>query len=247
MWIVMGAVLLTACSPAERQDAVSAAPVAPAASIRCTPPTSFAMPRVEPPPADDVRRTPVTRYTLALSWSPDFCATRGDTDDAMQCDGRMARFGFVLHGLWPETDGRNWPQWCAPASRLPRALIAEHLCMTPSPQLLQHEWAKHGTCMTDDPDAYFDRAAALYRGVQFPDMAALAADDDLTVGAFASAFAAANPGMRADMIAVDTRQGGWLEEVALCLDADFAPHACPAASRRTGERARLRITAANPR
>jgi ribonuclease T2 len=235
--------MLAACSPSPPGTAAVGGTASPSAeAIRCTPPTDFAMPRAEPPPPEDVRRTPVTRYTLSLSWSPGFCARRGDRDDAFQCGGD-ARFGFVLHGLWPETDGRRWPQWCAPADVLPRAVIADHLCMTPSAQLIQHEWAKHGTCMDDDPRRYFDRAAQLFGGVRSPDMAMLARHTDLSVGEFADAFAAANPGMDADMLAVDLDDRGYLEEVRLCLDREFARHACPPASRAAPARSRMRITA----
>jgi hypothetical protein len=46
--------------------------------------------------------------------------------------------------------------------------------MTPSPWLLEHAWAKHGSCMAKTPERYFRVAGVLWRGVtlhhcgQFP-------------------------------------------------------------------------------
>src|SRR6187551_1969168 len=90
-----------------------------------------------------VRQVPVTGYTLAVSWSPEYCrAWRGQADDDRQCSGRAGRFGWVVHGLWPEGHGANWPQWC-PAARGPTsAELARNMCVTPSAQLLSHEWTK---------------------------------------------------------------------------------------------------------
>ncbi|HEU4652097.1 MAG TPA: ribonuclease T, partial [Croceibacterium sp.] len=53
-----------------------------------------------------VRQAPVTGYTLALTWSPEFCRTRAAAAvNDRQCSGRFGRFGFVVHGLWPEGRG----------------------------------------------------------------------------------------------------------------------------------------------
>lgn len=215
--------------------------MASAQAVSCRMPGDFAMPRVETARPQDVRRTPITRYQLALSWSPQHCRDRSGYADALQCGGRNGRFGFILHGLWPETTGRDWPQYCHPAPRLPRALIRRHLCMTTSPQLLQHEWARHGVCMTRDPAVYFARAASLHAAIRYPAMTALAARRDLTVGQFARAFAAANPGMRPTMLSVQRNRAGYLDEVRVCLSRSFAWAACPAVSRGAPDAARLRI------
>lgn len=210
----------------------------------CVAPTDFVMPRVERANPDQVRRTAVTRYTLSLSWSPTFCAAHGDdADNAMQCGSELARFGFVLHGLWPETDGRDWPQYCAPTRAIARDTLRVHLCMTPSPQLLQHEWARHGSCMAATPEAYFDEAERQYGRVHFPDMTALSANEALTAGDVRRAFVAANPGLERSMITVSAGRGGWLDEVRLCLDRRFAWAACPAGERGASDGARIRVTA----
>ena len=40
-------------------------------------------------------------YVLALAWSPTYCAK--NPGNTWQCAPRR-RFGFVVHGLWPEYD-----------------------------------------------------------------------------------------------------------------------------------------------
>lgn len=213
-----------------------------AQATACRIPADFPLPRPEPVSADQVRRAPITWYTLALSWSPQHCfGVRGRAGDALQCDGRAGRFGFILHGLWPQTDGRNQPQYCRPANQISRATLRQHLCMTPSSDLLQHEWARHGTCMAATPERYFHAAAILYAAVRYPDMTALARETTLSVGDFTRAFAGANPGLRENMFAVKTSRSGWLEEVRLCHDRRFRRMRCPdwARGARPGDRLRI--------
>lgn len=244
--LALGALaLVAACSDfgggaAAQEDASTAAPGN--AALACGIARDYPLPRAETPSPDAVRRTPVTRYTLSLSWSPGFCARDGGgPDNAMQCaSDDAARFGFVLHGLWPETDGRDWPQYCAPTRTIARATLDRHLCMTPSPQLLQHEWARHGSCMAATPEAYFGAASRLFAAVAMPDMAALSARPGLTVGDLKSALVAANPALPRDAVAVRTR-AGWLEEVHLCLDRRQNYARCPVWQRAAPDGARLRI------
>ena len=212
-------------------------------SATCRVPAELATPNAVPPPAGQVRRTPTTRYTLALSWSPGHCARRdwNNYEDDVQCSGQAGSFGFVLHGLWPETDGRNWPQYCAPTRVISSATIREHLCMTPSPQLMQHEWAKHGSCMARTPEAYFERAASLYDRVVMPDMTRFGGRRDMTAGDLRAAFMAANPGLARSAVQININRGGWLEEVHLCLDRRFRYAACPAWQSGAGDDARIRV------
>ena len=79
-----------------------------------------------------VREMPVAGYTLALSWSPEYCRLRaGDAADSRQCSGQGGRFGFILHGLWPEGEGGSWPQWCPTQQRPTASDIRQTLCITP--------------------------------------------------------------------------------------------------------------------
>jgi len=180
----------------------------------------------ETAPAAEVKRVPILGYLLSLSWSPQYCRGRhGMAQDAGQC-GPQARFGFVLHGLWPEGEDQQDPAWCAPAKPLSPQLIRQHFCMTPSAALLQHEWAKHGTCMTNDPATYFETGAQLYRSLRYPDMRVLSRQTHSTAS-FAAAFARANAGLRPDMLRIMIDQSGWLKEVRLCLGRDVRPRPCP--------------------
>lgn len=196
----------------------------------CRIPDRIAAPRAESARPGERRIVPVTNHLLALSWSPEFCRTRGrDPAHRMQCgglaNGGAGRFGFILHGLWPETNGPRWPQWCRPVGALPRTLVRDHLCTTPSVRLIQHQWAKHGSCMTRDPGRYLRAGSILYRAVRYPDMDRLSRGR-LTVAQFARAFAAANRGVSTDMISVRSNRRGWLTEVRICLARDFRPQPC---------------------
>lgn len=194
----------------------------------CEAPATFARPMLEgPTSADPRRRLPIGGYTLALSWSPQYCANRSSSpQDHFQCSGERT-FAFTLHGLWPDGEGRQWPQYCRPTRLVPDKVIREHLCSTPSVQLIQHEWEKHGTCMTDAPAAYFARSAELFGKIRYPDMTELRGRT-MTAAAFQEVFANANPGMRADDMRLNVNKQGWFEEVWLCLDKQYRGRACPA-------------------
>lgn len=188
------------------------------------------------------RRVPTTGYTLALSWAPEYCqGARGARARDPECSGRSAT-GFTLHGLWPDGDGPDrWPQYCHPVALLTPAQVAAGRGVTPSPQLLQHEWARHGSCMGDDPVRYFTEEARLYRGIAIPDMAALAARRGATAADIQRAFARANPGLGPTMLRVDVNRRGWLEEVWICLGRDRRPRPCAAGQGGAAPAAAVRI------
>jgi ribonuclease T2 len=217
-----------------------------AQSAQCTIPAQIARPVPDLPGADQPRRVlPIGSYTLALTWSPQYCS--GSPRNAnFQCGGKNGRFGFTLHGLWPDGVGKDWPQYCRATDLLPRKVIRDTLCSTPSAQLIQHEWAKHGTCMTTKPELYFGLSRSLYSQIRYPDMVALSKRASLTVGDFARAFAAANRGLSADMLRVTTTRTGWLDEVWLCMDKAMDYTRCPTHQGGAPNAARLRI-AAGPR
>lgn len=185
------------------------------------------------------RLIPVTGYTLALSWSPGFCRQSGRRS-RFQCGGDN-RFGFVLHGLWPDGARGRWPQYCAAPPTIPAAVVRQTLCAMPSPQLQWQQYAKHGTCSGLAPAAYFEQARRSYGSIRYPDMAALSRDPALTAGQFAAAFVRANPGMTAAAIRIEAGRDGWLDEVRLCLDTAFRPRACAVGARGVASSKRLRI------
>lgn len=188
-------------------------------ALQCTAPAQIDRPRPDlPSPSQPRRVLPIGSYTLAITWSPEYCRTRaGNPRDAFQCGGDN-RFGFTLHGLWPDGEGKDWPQYCTSAPILSDAVLARNLCVTPSAQLLQHEYAKHGTCMGVSPTTYFDESRALYQRLRFPDMAALSRRPGLTAGQLAAAIARVNPGITPRSMRITTNRRGWLDEIWLCLD-----------------------------
>lgn len=224
--------------------ALAAAPLpALAQAYRCSVPGEVARPRADGPTTQQPRRVvPIRGYTLALTWNPQYCRdNRGEASARFQCGGGN-RFGFTLHGLWPDGDGVNrWPQYCTPARLLSEPVIRRNLCVTPSPQLLQHEYAKHGTCMNVTPAAYFNQASALYGRIRYPDMEALSRRRGLTVGMFAQAFARANRGLTPQMFKVTTTRQGWLDEIWICLDRRLRDTGCPAHQRSASPTTPLKI------
>ena len=203
--------------------------VAQAQAYRCATPATIDRPRPDLPSAGQPQRQlPIGSYTLAISWAPQYCREHGrDAAARFQCGGGN-RFGFTLHGLWPDGVGKQWPQYCKATPLLSRSVIRRNICATPSAQLLQHEWAKHGTCMAGyRPDRYFARSTGLYARLRYPDMDALSRAP-LTAGGLAQAVAKANPGLDADMMRVTADRQGWLDEIWLCLDTAFRYRRCPA-------------------
>ncbi|MCT8002638.1 ribonuclease T [Sphingomonas sanguinis] len=209
--------------------AMLAAPqLAGAQTLQCAAPSGTQS--IRPDLATDsqpMRVLPIGGYTLAITWSPQYCRDpKGDS--RFQC-GSGNRFGFTLHGLWPDGEGKEWPQYCRSTAILPQAVVRRHICATPSAQLMQHEWAKHGTCMAGySPSRYFQQSNALYYRLRFPDMNALSRRDSLTAGDLAAAVAAANRGMTADMMRVTATRDGWLDEIWICLNKAFRYSRCPA-------------------
>ena len=204
--------------------------VAQAQANRCVVPRNVATPRPDLPTADQPRRiVPIGSYTLAITWAPEYCRTRSNDRSArFQCGSGRAganRFGFTLHGLWPDGVGKDWPQYCAPTAIVPKKVVRDTLCSTPSPQLIQHEWAKHGTCMQTTPTAYFRTSTRMFADLRFPDMNALSRKP-LTAGEFATALSLANPRLPASSIRVTATKQGWLDEIWLCLDEAYRYERC---------------------
>jgi ribonuclease T2 len=159
-------------------------------------------------------------YVLALSWSSGFCEVEGDDKGREQC-ARGAGLGFTVHGLWPQNE-KGFPTDCGPAGRTPsRAAMDLAKDVYPSEPLARYEWRKHGTCSGSSPSDYFrDTKTARDKVVipkefQKPDRESRWSPVDIE-----RAFIAANPGLRADMIAVSCRRSV-LNEVRICLTKDL--------------------------
>lgn len=195
-----------------------------AQAYQCRAPQVTSVPRITPD--GPARALPVTGYTLALSWSPEFCKPRaGERAHAVQCSGANGHFGLVVHGLWPES-GQSWPQWCAASVALTPAEVRGAMCMMPSERLVARQWAKHGSCMVDRPAKYLKVTRILYRGLRWPDYDRISREEGLTAGRIRAAFADANPGWPENAIGVKLSKRGWLEEIRLCYAKTFRPARC---------------------
>ncbi len=162
-------------------------------------------------------------WLLALSWSPAFCAT-AKQPPASQC-GPGRRFGFVVHGLWPQYE-TGWPAFCAAPTPLPDPLVEDMLPIMPSRDLVAHQWKKHGTCAGSAAEDYFAATRDAYARLRIP--APLQAPQrplSLTTAEIEAMFAAANPGLGGDMVAVTCR-GRRLSEVRVCMDKDLNFRSC---------------------
>jgi ribonuclease T2 len=197
-----------------------------AQAYQCRAPQVASVPRIAP---DGPRRLmPVTGYTLALSWSPEFCKPRADDRrHAAQCSGKNGSFGLVVHGLWPES-GQSWPQWCEAGAALTPADVRGAMCMMPSERLVARQWAKHGSCMVQRPANYLKVTRILWESLRIPDYDRISREDGLTAGRIRAAFADANPGWPESAIGVKLNERGWLEEIRLCYAKTFRPVRCSA-------------------
>ena len=166
-------------------------------------------------------------YLLSLSWSPEFCASPGGNNAPDQC-APSRRYGFVLHGLWPQYAHGGYPESCTTAGNqsVPEALVNRMLPIMPARGLIRHEWDKHGTCTGLTMDAYFEQAARAYRSIRIPDAYQQpAADLPVTVSQLKAAFQAANPGLDDSSLAVICKKQ-YLTEVRVCLALPLTPQPC---------------------
>jgi ribonuclease T2 len=181
-------------------------------------------------------------YVLTLSWSPSFCEAsteRGNNSRSAreQCGARP--FSFVVHGLWPQYD-KGYPEFCqVPAPRLYRGIVTSMLDLMPSPQLIFHEWDRHGTCSGLPAKAYFDNIRRARAVVKIPDEY-LALNEPLTVTPqeVETAFVKANPGLMPEAIAIDCRTQR-LDEVQICMSKELGFRSCGEANRRSCRRDKL--------
>ena len=164
-------------------------------------------------------------YVLALSWSPDYCATSAGVSDPQQCSvGR--KLGFVLHGLWPQYD-RGYPSECS-AVKLPADVKARFPALYPSPALYDHEWQKHGTCTGLTPQEYLALSQQIKDSVVIP--AAYRTPEQplrVTTAQLKWDFTSTNPGLRDGSLAtMCSGSGRYLQELYVCFFSDGKPATC---------------------
>jgi ribonuclease T2 len=169
-------------------------------------------------------------YVLNLSWAPAFCdnlrtltpAERSGTSrEELQCETPHA---FVLHGLWTQNYDGTYPGYCA--DRSGPAHPERNLDMTPNMALLRHEWAKHGTCTTLSPEAFFATARQAYTTVTVPQqLSQLEHDSDMRPSEILALFYRANPSFPQGSFALSC-SNKQLTAVEACFNRDVKPVAC---------------------
>lgn len=163
-------------------------------------------------------------YSLTLSWSPDYCATKGG-NDRQQC-GQGKRLGFVLHGLWPQFN-RGYPQSCTTEAFDPQ-MMKQFPNLYPSAKLYSHEWEKHGTCSGLTQLEYHQFSKTLKDSFTIPDRYMRPTQPfRVTLAEFKQEFVAANSGFTENSIAPTcSGSGRFLQEVQVCHSKAGKPMTC---------------------
>lgn len=168
-------------------------------------------------------------YALALAWSPTYCSSPAGEDDGLQCGGGK-RFAFIVHGLWPQYDA-GWPEFCfTPERTVPAERIAAMLAVMPSPQLIVHQWLKHGSCSRLPMDEYFALARSLFATVRIPARYRSPTAPIVTSPReIVSDFVSSNRGLDPSMISIrcrSRRQNARLSEVRICFSLEGTFTSC---------------------
>jgi len=169
-------------------------------------------------------------YVLSLSLAPEFCA-QGDeaSRNPQECaPGKM--IGFVVHGLWPQANNGRGPESCGRTSRVSKSVIDYVIRYMPSPGLIQHEWATHGTCTGLSQAEYFGAIVETRGAVQIPvQFAAINEEMRESPGQIETQFASANTSFPREAFRTACTRGE-LEEVRICFDKNRKPRACTASA-----------------
>ena len=128
-------------------------------------------------PSDDQTEVDTTPrknqdYLLAVSWQPTFCQThQAKSECRSQTPTRYDAHNLSLHGLWPQPRNNAYcgvnttlksidrrGEWhLLPALKLSKPLrkALDKLMPGTASHLQRHEWYKHGTCYSPDPETYY--------------------------------------------------------------------------------------------
>lgn len=164
-------------------------------------------------------------FLLVYSHSPTFCrrmAAQGRVDEAaFQCQSPNL-FGWVIHGLWGESESayarredRRHPRFCkGDLPPVPVQTLKPYLCMSPGTKLLQGQWEKHGACDFDSAAAYFGKTKELFERFPLPPA-------ELKAGAAVRWMKENSPALR----------DRWLhlsgDEFGICFSTQFEVISCP--------------------
>lgn len=181
--------------------------------------TSWAQRKAEPGTFD--------YYVLSLSWSPTHCAKEQGGADPDQC-GVERKFGFIVHGLWPQYTNGGYPATCTRDRSVPKAVVDATMPVMPSVGLIVHQWTKHGTCSGLPVTDYFAQVRTAFGKVKIPE-ALQSPKPDLSIPAtqVERLFVQANPGLEPESVALVCSKRD-VAEVRLCLSKELAFIPCGA-------------------
>ncbi|MCB1405591.1 MAG: ribonuclease T2 [Rhodobacteraceae bacterium] len=172
-------------------------------------------------------------YLLALSWIPAYCADDGDERRDPRCEDGTA-VGWAVHGLWPQHEGGDWPEYCTTVERSPsRRETAEQADLFGTSGSAWHQWNKHGRCTGLSARNYYRLVQEAVSRVTLPEVfTGITREMRLDPDVVEAAFIESNPGLTHDML-VTSCPGGDLVELRLCLTRGLEPRVCdPATIRR---------------
>jgi ribonuclease T2 len=182
-----------------------------------------------------------TRFILAASWEPAFCATNQKKAECRgQKSGDFDATNFSLHGLWPmrqeycgvsddQRDADRRSDWNdLPAVSLTAQTRSDLDKVMPGKQsgLERHEWTRHGTCTGMSADDYFNAAIGLIdelnaSGVR--DLFAQSIGKTLTAEDIKAAFDKSFGDAASDRVKMSCRRVGKvrvISEITIGLSAD---------------------------
>jgi ribonuclease T2 len=164
-------------------------------------------------------------YLLTLSWAPEFCATNPNGRTSAECDPKK-QMGLVVHGLWPQYNDGKWPESCSTTPPVAAATVDHMMPIMPGQSLIQHEWAKHGTCTGLSTQDYFAAIEKLYSGLTVPgDFKKPSSGAETSASAIENEFAAAN-NAPAEAFRVSCPQNEF-SAVEICISKGMQYQACP--------------------
>lgn len=154
-------------------------------------------------------------------------ATQLQQRNQLQCFSQN-NFKWVVHGLWASscdgkslsecqnlTDIKKHPRFCkGDLAQLPYKQIKPFLCMTPSAELLQGEWEKHGACDFSSAIKYFMKTRALFSALKMP-------QEKLGLTELAQWMHEHNPKL------AQKKLGFYGIEMYVCYNKKFDPIDCP--------------------
>jgi ribonuclease T2 len=175
-------------------------------------------------------------YLLSLSWAPEFCSQPGEAaKNPRECATGLDT-GFVVHGLWPQMSGGKDPEFCGSAKKVSTPVVNFILPYMPSPSLIQHEWAAHGTCTGLSQSDYFTAVLQARAAVQLPvQITALKETANETPSQIEAQFVGSNPSFPEGSFRTGCRNGAFTE-ARVCFDKQLKPQLCTASAGECSER-----------